>query len=229
MDECLDGLLKQEVIDDFVCDQCKLEYLVDVKSQQLRRAKGHEKTIIADQLSELERARRTGLEEFADGDEYPNDRSIPRRRIVKNMSIAQYPTVLLLHLSRSVYGLGSSKNNAKVHFDEHLRLGSFERQDYRLVSVVCHRGGHNSGHYETFRRRTLFDDGTTSQDQASLPIGGHDIKAADGDKRRRRQKTTWWGISDDHVRECQLREVLDKQQACYLLFYEKTSLKSGAS
>jgi len=34
-----------------------------------------------------------------------------------------------------------------------LVLGGFDRKNYRLRSIITHRGGHNSGHYETFRRQ----------------------------------------------------------------------------
>jgi ubiquitin carboxyl-terminal hydrolase 16 len=45
---------------------------------------------------------------------------------------------------------------AKVSFPEVLPLGGLlDRKVYRLLGVVAHKGSHNSGHYESFRRQIL--------------------------------------------------------------------------
>ena len=144
------------------------------------------------------------------------------------MRIAQYPAVLLLHLSRSVYASASSKNTARVQFGENLRLGGFVRRDYQLVSVVSHKGGHNSGHYETFRRQALPEEESYSAPtDVDMTNATRSINSPDG-KRKIRRKTSWWGISDERVRKCQRRDVLDMQRGCYLLMYERVDHRADA-
>jgi ubiquitin carboxyl-terminal hydrolase 16 len=49
------------------------------------------------------------------------------------------------------------KNSAKVSFPEQLPLGGLLNQEtYKLLSVVCHKGSHHSGHYESFRRQNVY-------------------------------------------------------------------------
>jgi ubiquitin carboxyl-terminal hydrolase 16 len=72
------------------------------------------------------------------------------------MRIASFPKILAIHLSRSMYSAASlsTKNTAKVSFPELLPLGGLlDVRKFRLLCVVTHKGGHNSGHYETFRRQ----------------------------------------------------------------------------
>lgn len=48
------------------------------------------------------------------------------------------------------------KNSAKVTFPEQLPLGGLlDRRKYKLLSLVCHKGSHHSGHYESFRRQNV--------------------------------------------------------------------------
>jgi ubiquitin carboxyl-terminal hydrolase 16 len=50
----------------------------------------------------------------------------------------------------------TQKNSAKVVFPEQLPLGGLmDQKKYKLLGLVTHRGGHNSGHYEAFRRQNL--------------------------------------------------------------------------
>lgn len=67
-----------------------------------------------------------------------------------------FPKVLAVHLSRSMFAVGtvSTKNLAKVSFPETLPLGGLlHRSNYKLLGMVTHKGSHNSGHYESFRRQ----------------------------------------------------------------------------
>lgn len=75
------------------------------------------------------------------------------------MRITAFPKVIAIHLSRSVYDARSysTKNMAKVTYTERLRLGGILNEHwYRLLGVVCHKGSHNSGHYESFRRNHMY-------------------------------------------------------------------------
>jgi ubiquitin carboxyl-terminal hydrolase 16 len=69
-----------------------------------------------------------------------------------------FPKILAIHLSRSIYDVGqmTQKNSAKVVFPEQLPLGGLmDQKKYKLLGLVTHRGGHNSGHYEAFRRQNV--------------------------------------------------------------------------
>ena len=71
--------------------------------------------------------------------------------------IDDHPDIIALHLSRSIYdSYASRKNGAKVAFQETLHMGGIlDRKEYRLLCVVIHKGGHESGHYECFRRQVV--------------------------------------------------------------------------
>ena len=69
------------------------------------------------------------------------------------------PKVIAIHLSRSVFEPNSysTKNQAKVSYTQRLRLGGILNEKwYKLLGIVCHKGGHNSGHYESFRRNHVY-------------------------------------------------------------------------
>ena len=84
-------------------------------------------------------------------------KDIPKSRIAKRTKIEDYPDIIALHLSRSIYDTyASRKNGAKVSFSETLQMcGLLDRRKYRLLCVVTHKGGHDSGHYECFRRQIV--------------------------------------------------------------------------
>jgi ubiquitin carboxyl-terminal hydrolase 16 len=159
LNACLDGLLKIEHIDDFICDKCRLNHALQVNAKQLA------KSGLPDDKSQLQEARdklQAALEQ--DPEKPPKDVKLPessvapKRRISRHTRISQFPRILAVHLNRSVWNpySSSTKNMSKVSFPETLPLGGLlDRKTYRLLSVVTHKGGHNSGHYETFRRQVL--------------------------------------------------------------------------
>ena len=81
----------------------------------------------------------------------------PKRKIARHMRITVFPKIISIHLSRSIYDQSNStKNAAKVSFAERLSLGGILNQEwFTLLAIVCHKGNHHSGHYETFRRNIL--------------------------------------------------------------------------
>jgi len=174
LNACFDGLLKIEQIDDFLCDRCRLEHALQVNAKQLAKA-----SVPEDQRSTLEQEKLKLEQAIADDPEkppkdvkLPDSATAPKRRISRHTRISDFPRVLAIHLSRSVWDphSSSSKNNAKVSFPETLPLGGLiDRKTYRLLSVVTHKGGHNSGHYETFRRQFLSAPFSTP---ASMGTGG---------------------------------------------------------
>ena len=160
LNACFDGMLKQEQIDDFTCDKCRLEHALQVIAKSLAKP-----NLSAEEQAGLEQDReklKVALDE--DPETPPKDvklpdlSSAPKRRISRHMRISKFPRVLAIHLSRSVWdpNSSSSKNTAKVAFPESLPLGGLlDRKTFRLLGAVTHKGGHNSGHYESFRRQFL--------------------------------------------------------------------------
>ena len=158
LSSCFDQMFKTEHIDDYKCEKCRLLHALELFQQELSRSnskKFKEKTQIS--IEKLQHAIETNPEEEILDVELPDSRFAPKRRIAKHARITEFPKVMAIHLSRSIFDAGKStmKNSAKVSFPERLPLGGLVHQKfYRLSSVVCHKGNHHSGHYESFRRQT---------------------------------------------------------------------------
>ncbi|ORY14256.1 hypothetical protein BCR34DRAFT_479769 [Clohesyomyces aquaticus] len=157
LNACFDGMLKVEHIDDFKCEYCRLEHALRSKSQELSRASATETRLrLESDIHKIRAALEEDPEKPPEGVELPDLSSAPRRRIARHMYISSFPKVLAVHLSRSMFAMGSvsTKNLAKVSFPETLPLGGLlTRKNYRLLGMVTHKGSHNSGHYESFRRQ----------------------------------------------------------------------------
>jgi ubiquitin carboxyl-terminal hydrolase 16 len=156
LNKCFDGLLKNENIEDFKCDKCKLMHAQEVKSRRAASTTDQfKKASLLSELSIINHALAKDPEaSLPESIKMPSNP--PLSTISRSMRISTYPQVLSIHLSRSMFSNSSyaSKNTARVSFPESLRVGGL--QDFRyyaLSSAVMHKGGHNSGHYETFRRQ----------------------------------------------------------------------------
>ncbi|CAI6339971.1 unnamed protein product [Periconia digitata] len=154
LNKCLDGIFRIEHIDDFRCDCCRLKYALETRTREHERASaGDKKSQLASDIEKIQQALKDDPESPPEDVELPDG---PKQRIARHMYISSFPKVLALHLSRSVFAVGtiSTKNLAKVSFPEELPLGGLiDRQNYRLLGLVNHKGTHNSGHYESFRRQ----------------------------------------------------------------------------
>ncbi|CAD6570664.1 MAG: hypothetical protein ASARMPREDX12_003796 [Alectoria sarmentosa] len=160
LNECFDAHFKTEYIDDYKCDKCRLEHAMEVHSKEFERARSEErKATIHTSIEKLQKALDEDPEKAPEGVELPDTRLAPKRRIARHIEITTFPKVLVVHLSRSVFDPRSSstKNLAKVTFPEKLPVGGLlNRRNYKLLGMVTHKGTHNSGHYETFRRQHLY-------------------------------------------------------------------------
>lgn len=160
LSSCFDGLLKTEYIEDFKCDKCRLQHAVEVKMKAQARAKSEEeKGEIQENIDLLNEALSTNPEKAPERVELPESKHAPKRKIGRHMRITVFPKIIAIHLSRSIYDPRSSstKNAAKVSFPERLPLGGIlDQKWYKLLGIVCHKGSHNSGHYESFRRNHLY-------------------------------------------------------------------------
>ncbi|PIN17945.1 Ubiquitin-specific protease [Handroanthus impetiginosus] len=119
-----------------------------------------------------------------------------KRDATKSMLINKAPSILTIHLKRfSQDARGRlSKLNGHVIFRETIDLKPCTDRDvftYRLVGVVEHSGTMRGGHYVAYVRGTK--------------NGGDSV---------------WYHVSDAHVREASLEEVLRCE--AYILFYEET-------
>jgi ubiquitin carboxyl-terminal hydrolase 16 len=154
LNDCFDLYLKDERIEGFKCDKCRLEHAKRFNLQQLTKEidrVAREKLQLDLQL--IEAALKEDPERDLAG-HLPDLKHAPAGTIVRHVRISKFPRVLAIHLSRSMYSNYSTKNYAKVAFPETLALGGLlDPHLYKLSSLVVHKGGHNSGHYETFRRQ----------------------------------------------------------------------------
>lgn len=158
LSSCFDGLLKTEYIDDFRCDKCSLQHALESKMQE-KASTGSEKdrARLEAEIERIQNALDTDPEQILEGVTLPPVEEAPKRRIARHMRITVFPKVIAIHLSRSIFDRSSStKNAAKVSFPERLSLGGIlNRKWFNLLAIVCHKGSHNSGHYESFRRNHL--------------------------------------------------------------------------
>jgi ubiquitin C-terminal hydrolase len=178
---------------------------------------------------------------------------------IKRTVVSKAPTVLAVHLVRSIYerGLGAGRNSCEVSFDEDIDIPlggeTIEQQaaeeviddindsheQFRLMSVVTHKGGHDSGHYICYRRRkrerkargARKSNGVQKEEdeavEEGIVEGGDDEVARLGDRGEELllevdSRTKWWEISDEVVTGVQREDVLSKRKGVYILFYEKS-------
>jgi ubiquitin carboxyl-terminal hydrolase 16 len=160
LDNCFDILLKSEEIDDFRCDKCRLKHAVEWKTAKIKSAKTQEeREYLEEDITKIEEAIRDDPEKAPDGVDLPELNQAPTRKIRKSTRITIFPKVIAIHLSRSVFDPNSysTKNQAKVSYTQRLRLGGILNEKwYKLLGIVCHKGSHNSGHYESFRRNHVY-------------------------------------------------------------------------
>jgi len=158
--DCFDGLLKTEYIDDFRCEKCRLLHALAFYEREEQQASSEAaRARTQEVIKKLQLAIESNPEQPPQDVVLPDIHQAPKRRIARYTRITKFPRILAIHLSRSIYDAShmSLKNMAKVAFPESLPLGSLlEQRRYKLVSVVTHKGSHNSGHYESFRRQNIY-------------------------------------------------------------------------
>ena len=159
LSECFDDHFKTEYIDDYKCDKCRLNHAIEELSKDMSRARSEtRKAAIQADIKKIQHQIQDDPEKTPEDVEIPDRKYAPRRRITRHVRITQFPKILVVHLSRSIYDAGNSstKNVAKVSFPERFPLGGLlNRRNYRLLGMVTHKGTHHSGHYESFRRQHL--------------------------------------------------------------------------
>lgn len=157
LNDCFDAHFKTEHIDDYKCDKCRLVHAIETFTKEMTTTKSSQRRKELNlSLEKLKEALIQDPEKLPQDVALPDIKSAPKRRIARYTEIVTFPKLLIIHLSRSIFDPRSSstKNLAKVSFPERLPVGGLlKRRHYKLLGVVCHKGTHNSGHYETFRRQ----------------------------------------------------------------------------
>lgn len=159
LSSCFDNLFKTEYIEDFRCDNCQLLHALEVKRAMVNKTKSEKQAKhLEKEIFLIEEALRNDPETPPEGVNLPDASEAPRRKIARHMRITVFPKITAIHLSRSIFDpISSTKNAAKISFPERLPLGGIlDRKMYKLLGIVCHKGSHNSGHYESFRRNNLY-------------------------------------------------------------------------
>ncbi|MCJ1277435.1 hypothetical protein MMC21_005248 [Puttea exsequens] len=160
LNDCFDNHFKTEYIEDYKCDKCRLVHAVEVYNKELKRATSKEQQErLRKDVVKLEEALENDPEKAPQGVELPETILAPKRKIARHIEITTFPKILVIHLSRSVFDPRSSmtKNLARLAFPERFPVGGIlNRRNYKLLGVVTHKGTHNNGHYETFRRQHLY-------------------------------------------------------------------------
>lgn len=176
LNECFDGHFKTEYIDDYKCDRCRLAHACEVLEKDLSRATSEQRRSLMERdLSKLRKAIEEDPEKIPEGVNLPDTKDAPKRKIGRYTEITRFPKILIIHLSRSIFDPRSSstKNMSKVAFPEQFPVGSLlSRRNYKLLGMVCHKGTHNNGHYETFRRQHAYaPTSNPHHDRSSGPYG----------------------------------------------------------
>ncbi|EAQ90776.1 hypothetical protein CHGG_02711 [Chaetomium globosum CBS 148.51] len=142
------------------CEKCRLLHALSIVESDAQRPSSE--TVRAKAQAAVEKLRHaieTDPEKPPEDVQLPDLRSAPKRRITRHIRLTDFPKVLAIHLSRSIFdaGYSSQKNSAKVAFPEQLPLGGLlQQRKYKLLGVVTHKGSHHSGHYESFRRQNIY-------------------------------------------------------------------------
>jgi ubiquitin carboxyl-terminal hydrolase 16 len=157
---CFDGMFKTEYIDDFKCEKCRLLHALAIfESETQRSASDAARAKAQAAMGKLRLAIEADPEKPPDDVDLPDLRDAPKRRIARHIRMTEFPKILAIHLSRSIFNAShsSQKNSAKVAFPEQLPLGGLlQQRKYKLLGVVTHKGSHHSGHYESFRRQNTY-------------------------------------------------------------------------
>jgi ubiquitin carboxyl-terminal hydrolase 16 len=114
---------------------------------------------LEEDIGKIEQALQDDPEKMPEGVTMPESNLVPKSKVQKTTRITIFPKVIAIHLSRSLFDPGnhSTKNMAKVSYTQRLRLGGLLNEHwYKLLGVVCHKGSHHSGHYESFRRNHVY-------------------------------------------------------------------------
>ncbi|KAI1819982.1 hypothetical protein F4861DRAFT_95991 [Xylaria intraflava] len=158
IDTCLDGFFKTEYVDDYKCERCRLVHAKKLLEKQISISTSDTfRETTSQSIQKIQQQIDTDPETPPLGVILPELRLAPACRIAKTTRLTNFPKILTIHLSRSIYDSQvSQKNLAKISFPERLSIGGLlSQRKYKLLGVITHKGSHHSGHYESFRRQNV--------------------------------------------------------------------------
>lgn len=144
--------------------------------------------------------------------------------IHKQNTFLEPPQILPIHLSRSMFmDAQVTKNSCNVSYNSvmEFKLSNGITINYRLRSLIRHKGIHSSGHYECYRIKPDFfklNDGEYSNDipkliQDKLKKGKKKLASV--------LNKSFWRISDNSITEVTMEHVLNDGKGVYMLIYER--------
>lgn len=145
-----------------------------------------------------------------------------KSQVYRISEFVQIPKIIPIHLSRSIYqDMQSWRNSSSVDIPNTITI---QNNQYKLKSIVRHKGVHSSGHYECFKRKPQFykdrETGEYFDDMRKIGDEHNIIDFKRGKKLASVMNKPFWRISDNVVTEVSLDYVLNDGKAVYILFYE---------
>ncbi|QLL32584.1 hypothetical protein HG536_0D01060 [Torulaspora globosa] len=190
-----------DTIEGYSCLTCKVSAIISNE-----KARGYENTSAEERkiIETLQKA----LPDLSINDElshdltsyinsYNKDGVVPaslKSTIVKKTVVVRSPSILVMHLSRSMFdGMSYARNSCGVAFEETLesreqvirnnKCVGINPISYRLSAIVKHTGSHSQGHYECYRHKPDFvKDVTTKAVINRSPVIDTTLINADHDK-----------------------------------------------
>ena len=97
LNNCFDGLLKTEYIEDFRCDRCRLMHAVEIKkAERVRERSKSEQERLDQEITRIGEALNTDPESELEGIVLPPSDLAPKRRIARHMRIVSFPKVIAI-------------------------------------------------------------------------------------------------------------------------------------
>lgn len=188
----LDSMLQSnqsEVIEGYSCLVCTLTYIYHTLDKPSNPSpyrldlSSEEKKFLVDKLLPALEAKTLSInDDLADSPLYKSIRAknefldeIGRSIVHRELSFVELPTILPIHLCRSIFAdTQAMRNPCSVEFPNELQLTSASAVvKYRLKAVIRHQGSHNSGHYECYKAKPMFfkrkSDGSHYNDYPPMP------------------------------------------------------------
>ncbi|CCK67886.1 putative ubiquitin-specific protease UBP16 KNAG_0A01970 [Huiozyma naganishii CBS 8797] len=227
-----------ELIEDYSCLYCQITAILTNESNTTKPPTGFEAEMVGSLQSllpdlKINTALPDTLLDYVKSYRKGNcNTSILKTAIIRRTAISNAPSILSLHLSRSMFnGASFTRNPCRVEYPETLIVlqrdvenGTAERITYRLRSMIKHTGTHYSGHYQCYKHKPdlvkLMGTGVTVNRSPTVlarpPMIQERVKTPKSVRR-----WPYWFISDAVVRESNAGKMLRESKYVYMLFYER--------
>ncbi|KAJ8112553.1 hypothetical protein ONZ43_g5368 [Nemania bipapillata] len=117
LNTCLDGFFKTEYVDDYRCERCRLMHAKKLFEGQMARSTSEsDKKALRQSIEKIQLQIDTDPETPPPDVVLPELRLAPTCRIAKHTRLTEFPKVLAVHLSRSIYDSHVSQKNLAKRF-----------------------------------------------------------------------------------------------------------------